>query len=62
MDFIGTGHYIFAGLFALAFIIYLVYAYRKDLARVGNHYRKVWLVILLAIGIYFTIFFLNKII
>lgn len=57
---IGTGHWIFAGIFAIAFVIAMVYAYRKDLTRLKFHYRRVWMVLLLIIAVYFLIFFLNK--
>lgn len=30
---ITSGHWIFAGIFALAFVIFLIWSYRKDLKR-----------------------------
>ncbi len=57
---IGIGHWIFAGIFAVVFISFIVFAYRKDLRRIKFHYRKVWLVLLLIIAIYFAIFFINR--
>jgi len=57
---IGTGHLIFAGVFVLAFIIFMVISYRKDLAKTRVHYRRIWAILILAVVVYFTIFFLNK--
>lgn len=31
MENIGTGHWIFAGIFLTAFVVYLIWSYRKDL-------------------------------
>lgn len=61
MSGVGTGHFIFAGIFVAVFLGAMVYAYRKDLAFVGRHYRKVWLIIVGILVVYFTIFFLNRI-
>ncbi len=61
MDGIGNGHFIFAIIFAVSFIAAMVWAYRKDLKGLGRHYRKVWLIILMVLVIYFIIFFLNRI-
>lgn len=58
---ITQGHLIFAAVFVLVFLIGITYAYRKDLKRVGKQYRKVWLIILMILVIYFAIFFLNRI-
>lgn len=58
---IGTGHWVFAGAFVVVFILAMVVSYRKDLSRIGRHYRKVWLIILSAVVIYFIIFFLTRI-
>lgn len=60
MSGVGTGHFIFAGIFVAVFFGAMVYAYRKDLAFVGRHYRKVWLIIVGILVVYFTIFFLNR--
>jgi cbb3-type cytochrome oxidase subunit 3 len=60
MSGVGTGHYIFAGIFVLVFLGGMVYAYRKDLPFIGRHYRKVWLIIIGILVIYFSIFFLNR--
>jgi hypothetical protein len=57
---IGTGHYIFAAIFVVVFLGGMVWAYRSDLKRIGVHYRRLWLLILLMLVVYFTIFFLNR--
>lgn len=59
---IGTGHWIFAGIFVVVFFAIIIAAYRKDFKKVGFHYRRVWLVLLVLLILYFSIFFLNKII
>jgi hypothetical protein len=61
MENITTGHWIFAGLFVLAFATAIAFAYRKDLKRISIHYRKIWLLFLAMIVIYFVIFGLNRI-
>lgn len=45
MENIGTGHWIFAGVFLLAYIIYLVWSYRKDLKLHKIHYPGASLII-----------------
>jgi len=57
---IGTGHWIFAGLFVLAFVSYIIYAYRKDLKRSGVHYRRVYLLLIFAAIAYTLMYLLNK--
>lgn len=59
-ELIGTGHYIFAGIFIILFLGIMAYAYRKDLKQVKVHYSKVWMIIILILVIYFIIFFTNK--
>ena len=39
MDNIGTGHWIFAGIFALTFVGYLVWSYRSYRSTHEIHYR-----------------------
>jgi uncharacterized membrane protein len=58
---VGTGHFIFAGIFVIVFLGAMIYAYRKDLSKVKIHYKRVWMIILLALIIYFSIFFLNRV-
>lgn len=36
---VGKGHWIFAGIFAIVFILFLVWAYRKDLKMHRIHYK-----------------------
>ncbi len=59
---IGTGHWIFAGVFVVVFIAIITAAYRKDFKKVGVHYRHVWIILLIILILYFSIFYLNKII
>ena len=40
MENITTGHWIFAGIFAIAFLIYLFISYRKDLRLHKIHYKE----------------------
>jgi len=60
MSGVGTGHFIFAGIFVIVFISGIIFAYRKDLKSISPHYRRVWLIIVGILVIYFTIFFLNR--
>lgn len=39
MENITTGHWIFAGIFMFAFVVYLVWSYRKDLKMHKMHYN-----------------------
>jgi hypothetical protein len=39
MENITTGHWIFAGVFMLAFVTYLIWSYRKDLKLHKVHYQ-----------------------
>ncbi|MEY4461181.1 MAG: hypothetical protein RL429_1170 [Bacteroidota bacterium] len=39
METIGTGHWIFAGFFAVAFLAFLVWSYRSDRSIHETHYR-----------------------
>jgi hypothetical protein len=49
MENITTGHWIFAGIFAIAFIGILIWSYRKDLVMHRNYYKG---------ASYFLLFFL----
>lgn len=60
MDNIGQGHWVFAGIFVVAFFIAMVIAYRKDFKRVGKQYKRVWLILIGAAIIYACIFTLNR--
>ncbi|MBI2269876.1 MAG: hypothetical protein HYU69_05895 [Bacteroidetes bacterium] len=43
---VGKGHWIFALIFLLAFIGYMIWAYRKDKAVSNRHYRGSYFIIL----------------
>lgn len=61
MDNITPGHWIFALLFALTFIGYLVWAYRKDLRLHRIYYRRSYIVLLtLLIGAALLYLFKDK--
>jgi len=54
------GQLIFAGIFATAFIILMVWSYRKDIKLHSIYYNKVWIVavgIFLAIALFATLTF-----
>jgi hypothetical protein len=61
MENITTGHWVFAVLFIVAFATITIIAYRKDLARIKPHYKRIWLLFIVMIIIYFIIFGLNRI-
>ncbi|HKK40728.1 MAG TPA: hypothetical protein VJ949_15000 [Cryomorphaceae bacterium] len=61
MENITTGHWVFAAIFVVAFVTAIAIAYRKDLAAIKPHYKKIWLLFLAMIIIYFIIFGLNRI-
>ena len=54
------GQYIFAGLFFVAFVIAMIYAYRKDLALHRQFYKGNY-IILIGFGIFIGALFLIKI-
>ena len=60
MENITRGHWIFAGIFFVVFICAMVYAYRKDLAKYGYHYSRVWVILLGIIILYFILMFLYR--
>jgi cytochrome bd-type quinol oxidase subunit 1 len=61
MENITSGHWVFAGVFVVAFVTAMAFAYRKDLTRLKPHYKKIWLLFIAMIIIYFIIFGLNRI-
>ena len=62
MDNITTGHWIFAGLFMIAFVAYLIWSYRKD-ARVHKmYYGKGARILLGLVVIIFVLFIVKQII
>jgi hypothetical membrane protein len=44
-----TGQIIFALFFIIAFVVMLIYTYRKDLKLHKKYYKKVWLVLVIVI-------------
>ncbi len=61
MENITTGHWIFAGVFFAAFIVYLFWAYRKDIELHRLHYRRAWYVLVTMILILFTFYVFKRI-
>lgn len=61
MSGISTGHYIFAVVFVVVFLGAMVFAYRRDFRRSQRHYKKVWLVLLGIVIVYFLIVIMNRI-
>mgnify|MGYP006266949357 CR=1 FL=1 len=53
MENITTGHWIFAGIFMVAFIIFLVWSYRKDLKMHRRYYGNA---IYVLVGIVMVLF------
>lgn len=54
---VGKGHWIFALIFFLAFVAYMIWAYRKDKSVSNRHYKGSYLVIifmLLILGLVFA--------
>jgi len=47
---IGPGHWIFAIVFIIAFIIFMVFAYRDDIKQSPQYFKGSWRVALLVIG------------
>ncbi|HAP71463.1 MAG TPA: hypothetical protein DCQ41_03255 [Cryomorphaceae bacterium] len=60
MENITTGHWIFAGIFAIAFLSYLVYSYRKDLKLHKVHYSEGGIQVALLIVITLFVLFVFK--
>ena len=56
MENVTSGHWIFAGVFFVLFIIGMAWAYRKDFQRIGKQYRRVWVVLLGLIVIFLCIY------
>ena len=58
MDNITTGHWIFAGIFAVAFIIFLVWSYIKDYKLNKTHYKgsSLFLLSIILIGFLLYVF------
>ncbi len=60
MENITIGHWIFAGIFAIAFLSYLAYSYRKDLKLHKVHYSGGGIQVLLLIVITLFVLFVFK--
>jgi len=60
MEHIGPGHWIFAGLFALGFIGFLVWGYRKDRPMHRTYYRGSTILTLVFIMLFFLLFIFKR--
>ena len=60
MENITTGHWIFAALFAISFLIYLFISYRNDLQLHKVHYKSSGIQVLLLIVITLFVLFVFK--
>lgn len=61
MEGITRGHWIFAALALVIFAVAMVFAYRRDLQKVGIHYRRAWVIVLGIAVIYFLVLMLNRV-
>jgi membrane protein YdbS with pleckstrin-like domain len=62
MENITTGHWIFAGLFMVGFITYLIWSYRKDANIHKMHYGRGAKILLVLVVIIFVLFIVKQII
>ena len=60
MENITTGHWIFAGVFMLLFVGYLIWSYRKDAGMHKIYYHRSSLVLVALIVILFVIFVFKR--
>ncbi len=60
MENITTGHWIFAGVFLTAFIIYLIWSYRKDLQLHKIQYKGSSYVLIGLVVILFAFYFMKQ--
>jgi hypothetical protein len=60
MENITTGHWIFAGIFMLAFVGYLIWSYRKDLKLHKIHYNGSFYVLIGIILILFLFYIFKR--
>ena len=60
MENITSGHWIFAIIFAVVFVSYLIYSYRKDLKLHKIHYRSGGIQVLLFVVITLFVLFVFK--
>jgi hypothetical protein len=61
MENITTGHWIFAGLFMIAFVAYLFWSYRKDAKIHAKYYGKGARVLLVIVVMIFVLFIVKQI-
>ncbi|HCQ15536.1 MAG TPA: hypothetical protein DIU20_04700 [Cryomorphaceae bacterium] len=61
MENVTTGYWIFAGIFFIAFIAYLVWGYRKDLKLHKLHYGNAIYVMVAIIVILFSFYVFKKV-
>ncbi len=60
-NYIGTGHWVFAGVFFMLFIGYLVWSYRKDLKETKFHYGGIiWFILALLVIVFLIFVFKDK--
>lgn len=60
MENITTGHWIFAGIFAVAFIGYLIWSYRKDIKLHRTYYQGASLFLFGLVILLFVIFIFKR--
>lgn len=60
MENITTGHWVFAGIFLLIFLVYLVWSYRKDLSLHKIQYSGSSYVMIGIVVILFALYFLKQ--
>jgi len=60
MENITTGHWIFAGIFTVSFLIYLFWSYRKDSEVHSIHYGKSIRLLLLIVVLLFVIYIFKR--
>ena len=57
---IGTGHWIFAGVFTVAFLVFLFWSYRKDARTHAIHYGSNLKIILGVVMLLFVIYIFKR--
>lgn len=59
MEYVGTGHWIFALVFTLIFIIGIIYAYRDDIKKSPWFFKGSSRIVMFIVGVTFTILMLK---
>jgi cytochrome bd-type quinol oxidase subunit 1 len=59
-DIIGPGHWIFAGISITAFLVFLVWSYRKDLPVHKRSYKGSSIFLLVLLMIFFLLFIFKR--